>query len=155
MRDGEWARVGRDWAADADIQEELARMIRMIEDCDIWSLAVIFIVHSECVFFVGLGLINIHHQIHSIHVAYTRLHDIHVTKVPHSSSACECVLLLDFGAQTTVRQNLGSLVFDAVMVVDRVAALDIASGHMYSVAVERDRTLAFPAVAHRTRMIHF
>ena len=31
LRDGEWARVGRDWAADADIQEELARMIRMIE----------------------------------------------------------------------------------------------------------------------------
>ena len=23
LRDGEWARVGRDWAADADIQEEL------------------------------------------------------------------------------------------------------------------------------------
>ena len=29
LRDGEWARVGRDWVADADIQEELARMIRM------------------------------------------------------------------------------------------------------------------------------
>ena len=31
LRDGEWARVGRDRAADADIQEELARMVRMIE----------------------------------------------------------------------------------------------------------------------------
>ena len=50
----------------------------MIGYCDIcqWSLAVIFVVHSEC------------------------------------------VLPLDLGAQTTVRQNLGSLVFDAVMIVD-------------------------------------
>ena len=32
LRDSEWARVGRDWAADADIQEELSRMVRMIED---------------------------------------------------------------------------------------------------------------------------
>ena len=55
LRDGEWARVGRDWAADANIQEELARMIRMIEDCDIWSLAVFFVVHSECVLLFDLG----------------------------------------------------------------------------------------------------
>ena len=109
LRDGEWARVGRDRTADADIQEELARMVRMIEDCDVWSLAVVFIVRSEC------------------------------------------VLLLDLGAQTTVRQNLGSLVFDAVMIVDRVAALDTASGQMDPVAVERDCALAFPAVAHGTR----
>ena len=27
LRDGEWPRVGRDWAADVDIQVELARMI--------------------------------------------------------------------------------------------------------------------------------
>ena len=33
--------------ADADIQEELARMIRMIEDCDIRSLAVISVVHAK------------------------------------------------------------------------------------------------------------
>ena len=109
LRDGEWARVGRDRAADANIQEELARMIRMIEDCDIWSLAVIFVVHSEC------------------------------------------IVLLDLGAQTTVRQNLGCLVFDAVMVVDRVAALDTVGSQMDPVAVERDRALTFPAVAHRTR----
>ena len=51
----------------------------------------------------------------------------------------------------SVRQNHGSLVFDAVMVVDRVAALDTASSQMDSVAVERDCALAFPAVAHRTR----
>ena len=38
-----------------------------------------------------------------------------------------------------------------VIVVDRVAALDTAGSHMDSVAVERDRALAFPAVAHRTR----
>ena len=56
LRDSEWARVGWDWAADADIQEELARMIRMIEDCDIWSLAVIFVVHSECVLLLDLWL---------------------------------------------------------------------------------------------------
>ena len=37
------------------------------------------------------------------------------------------------------------------MVVDRVAALDTASGQVDSVAVERDRALAFPAVANRTR----
>ena len=37
------------------------------------------------------------------------------------------------------------------MVVDRVAALDTASGQMDPVAVQRDCTLAFPAVAHRTR----
>ena len=37
------------------------------------------------------------------------------------------------------------------MVVDRVAALDTASGQMDPVAVERDRVLAFPAVAHRSR----
>ena len=37
------------------------------------------------------------------------------------------------------------------MVVDRVAALDTASGQMDSIAVERDPALAFPAVAHRTR----
>ena len=43
LRDGESPRVGWERAADADIQEELARMIRMIEDCDIWSLAVIFV----------------------------------------------------------------------------------------------------------------
>ena len=55
LRDGEWARVGWDRAADADIQDELARMVRMIEDCDIWSLAVIFIVHSECVLLLDLG----------------------------------------------------------------------------------------------------
>ena len=55
LRDGEWARVGRDRAADADIQEELARMVRMIEDCDIWSLAVVFIVRSECVLLLDLG----------------------------------------------------------------------------------------------------
>ena len=55
LRDGEWARVGWDLAADADIQEELARMIRMIEDCDIWSLAVFFVVHSECVLLLDLG----------------------------------------------------------------------------------------------------
>ena len=53
LRDGEWARVGRDRAADADIQEELTRMIRMIEDCDIWSFAVI--VRSECVLLLDLG----------------------------------------------------------------------------------------------------
>ena len=41
------------------------------------------------------------------------------------------------------------------MVVDRVAALDTAGSQMDSVAVERDRSLAFPAVAHRTRIIHF
>ena len=35
------------------------------------------------------------------------------------------------------------------MVVDRVAALDTAGSLMDSVAVERDRALAFPAVAHR------
>ena len=64
LRDDEWARVGRDRTADADIQEELG-MIWMIEDCDFLTLAVIFVVHSEC------------------------------------------VLLLDLGAQTTVRQNLG------------------------------------------------
>ena len=55
LRDGEWTRVGRDRAADANIQEELARMIRMIEDCDIWSLAVIFVLHSECVLHLDLG----------------------------------------------------------------------------------------------------
>ena len=55
LRDGEWARVGRDRAADVDIQEELARKIRMIEDCDIWSFAVIFVVRSECVLFLDLG----------------------------------------------------------------------------------------------------
>ena len=55
LRDGEWARVGRDWAADADIQEELARMIRMIEDCDTWSFAVIFVERSECVLLLDLG----------------------------------------------------------------------------------------------------
>ena len=55
MLDGEWARVGRDRAADEDIQEELARMVRMIEDCDIWSPAVFFIVHSECVLLLDLG----------------------------------------------------------------------------------------------------
>ena len=44
---GEWARVGRDRAADADIQEELARKVRMIKDCDIWSLAVFFVVRSK------------------------------------------------------------------------------------------------------------
>ena len=57
LGDGEWARVGRDRdrTADADIQEELARMIRMIEDCDIWSSAVIFVVHSECVLLLDLG----------------------------------------------------------------------------------------------------
>ena len=37
------------------------------------------------------------------------------------------------------------------MVVDRVAALDTAGSQMDLVAVERDRALAFPAVAHRTR----
>ena len=55
LRDGEWARVGWDWAADADIQEELARMIRMIEDCDICSLAVFFVVPFECVLLFDLG----------------------------------------------------------------------------------------------------
>ena len=55
LRDSEWARVGRDRTAGADIQEELARMIRMIEDCDIWSLAVVFIVPSECVLLLDLG----------------------------------------------------------------------------------------------------
>ena len=50
LRDGEWARVGRDRAADADI-----RMIRMIEDCDIWSLVVFFVVHSKCVLLLDLG----------------------------------------------------------------------------------------------------
>ena len=55
LRDGEWARVGRARAADADIQEELARMIRMIEDCDIWSFAVIFVERSECVLLLDLG----------------------------------------------------------------------------------------------------
>ena len=30
-------------------------MIRMIEDCDIWSLAVFFVVPSECVLLVDLG----------------------------------------------------------------------------------------------------
>ena len=55
LRDGEWPRVGRDRAADADIQEELTRMIRMIEDCDIWSLAVTFVVPSECVLLLDLG----------------------------------------------------------------------------------------------------
>ena len=49
------------------------------------------------------------------------------------------------------KKNLGCLFFDAVMVVDRVAALDTASGQMDPVAVERDHVLAFPAVAHRTR----
>ena len=39
------------------------------------------------------------------------------------------------------------------MVVDRVAALDTASSQMDSVAVKRDRALAFPAVAQG--MIHF
>ena len=58
-------------------------------------------------------------------------------------------------AQAAVRQNLGSLVFDAVMVADRVAALDTAGSQMDPVAVKRDCALAFPAVAHRTRMIHF
>ena len=37
------------------------------------------------------------------------------------------------------------------MVVDRVAAIDTASGQMDPVAMERDRALAFLAVAHRTR----
>ena len=37
------------------------------------------------------------------------------------------------------------------MVVDRVAALDTASGQVDPIAVERDRALAFPAVEHRTR----
>ena len=106
LRDSEWPRVCRDRASDADIQEELARMVRMIEDCDIWFLAAVFVVRSKC------------------------------------------ILLLDLGAQTTVRQNLGCLVFDAV--ADRVAALDTASGQMDSVAVERDCALAFFAVAHRT-----
>ena len=55
LRDGEWARVGRDRATDADIQEELARMIRMIEDSDVWSLVVIFVLHSECVLLLDLG----------------------------------------------------------------------------------------------------
>ena len=45
--DGEWARVGRDRTADADIQEELARIVRVIEHCNIWSLAVFFVDHSE------------------------------------------------------------------------------------------------------------
>ena len=39
----------------ADIQEELVHMVRMIEDCNIWSLAVFFVVHSERLLLLDLG----------------------------------------------------------------------------------------------------
>ena len=55
LSNSEWARVGRDRTADADIQEELARMIRMIEDCEVWFLAVIFVVRSERVLLLYLS----------------------------------------------------------------------------------------------------
>ena len=54
------------------------------------------------------------------------------------------------GAEPAVRQNLDSLLFDAVVVVDGVSAFDAAGGEMDSVAVERDRAFAFSAVTHRS-----
>ena len=82
----------------------------MIEDCDIWSLAVIFVVHSEC------------------------------------------VLLLDLGAQATVRHNLGSLVFDVVMAVDRVAALDTAGSQMDPRSLIDPSDSYFALGANRSRL---
>ena len=75
LRDGEWARVGRDRAADADIQEELARMVRMIEDCDIWSFAVIFVVRSECVLCVHEEVVAIGMELQRLHHYTIYIHD--------------------------------------------------------------------------------